>query len=788
MKSVRMITNFFSVAGVIAKSKWLLWILIVTLFFLAVNHNLVFGTGVGVWDVDNAYMPYQSIVADHARAGRFAIWDVWSNGGVLIAGDPQFGAFSPINFFFGFLFGGKTIGFRFYWLFVWWLGGLGIMILGRHLKSPAWGASAVALGYLFSGIYITNAEHTALIIAYSFIPFVIWRLDVALCSRQLFPAVQAGALWGLSALSGYPALTIFTTFYCALWALGRLLFDQDISVQDEKSAPLTKTRRPTFRFILAVLLLLGSVGTLILSPTYFSFLYEGAGTTTRVSALSREVITKENPLHPGAVATFASPYLAVQKLYNLSYLWPGMDVSMSSIYIGVIIVVLALFALINRGRERFRWWLLFLALLSLVCAMSDVFPLRGWLYDFVYPTRFFRHSSVFRAYYLFSISVLALIGMRDIECAIEHSSKKVWRNFQSSACLLSFSAIMVFITLINSLQMLGGKINLGYGQVFVAWFGICGIAYSANKFSNRYQRLIIPILFVALAMFDGLCTYRLSEGFVISKDAAIVERWKNLDEQHSPNLDLTANGLYRADSSCYPVATCIGLSNDQLINKTPVFNTYSTQVNVFHVAMTKDSVLKNMAVGNNRIWFSPEAAQVSLNQDVFNGFAKRADELGRAPLVIHRREDMLGFANNAAADSASRSNAALNQETVNQIDQIGKLPPAENLAVAVTKYTSDKLVFEVDCPTDGWLLVTDRWARAWKAEVNNVSTQIYGGNFIFRAIKVSAGRNIVAFSYQPYGFPWLLILSWGTLVVVAVLTLLTKLKKGKKTMLKDFQN
>jgi hypothetical protein len=777
-QNARMMAKPFSAFERIIKFEWLLWILTVTVFFLAINHSLVFGTGVGIWDINGAYMPYQSIVADHARAGKFAVWDVWSNGGVLIAGDPQFGAFSPINFFLGFLLGGKTIGFRFYWLFVWWLGALGIMMLGRHLRAPAWGAAAVALGYLFSGIYITNAEHTAILIGYSFIPFVVWRLDAALCSKQLFPAIQAGAIWGLSALSGYPALTILTVFYCGLWAIGRLLFNESNSVKNENPPAPIEEQRPTFRFIFVALILMGFVGTLILSPTYFSFFYEGAGTTTRVNSLSRETIIKENSLHPGAIATFASPYLALQKVYNASYLWLGMDVSMSSIYVGVVITVFALFALINNRKDWFRWWVLFLALFSLTCAMSEVFPLRGWLYDFIYPTRFFRHSSLFRSYYLFSISVLALIGMRDIANAIRNNSNRAWRNLQITSCLLAFGAILVFITLVNSLVTLGGKINLAYGHVFISWLAICVIAYASNKFFNRQQHLIIPALFVALALFDAFCTHRLSQGLIISEDKSVVERWTALDLQHSANLDLTTKGLYREESSCYPDASCPSLSNDQMITKTPVFNTYSTQVNLFQVEMAKNSVLRGMAVGNNRIWFSSQVAQVSASQDVFAGFVKRADALGRAPLIIHSRENMLGSKPNSAV--------SMNEEVVNQAEIIEKLPPAESISVIVTKYTSDKFVFDVDCPTDGWLLVTDRWARAWRAEVNNVSTPVYGGNFIFRAVKVSAGRNTIAFAYQPYSFPWMLIMSWGTLTAVAVFSFVLKTKKQLVNLLASY--
>ena len=42
-------------------------------------------------------------------------------------------------------------------------------------------------------------------------------------------------------------------------------------------------------------------------------------------------------------------------------------------------------------------------------------PIRGWLYDYVPPTRYFRHSSLFRGYTLFAIAILAGLACRDLD-------------------------------------------------------------------------------------------------------------------------------------------------------------------------------------------------------------------------------------------------------------------------------------------------------------------------------------------------------------------------------------
>jgi uncharacterized membrane protein YfhO len=81
-------------------------------------------------------------------------------------------------------------------------------------------------------------------------------------------------------------------------------------------------------------------------------------------------------------------------------------------------------------------------------------------------------------------------------------------------------------------------------------------------------------------------------------------------------------------------------------------------------------------------------------------------------------------------------------------------------------YQPNELSFEVSPPTDGWLLITDRWAPGWRATVNGHPVKITPADFIFRALPVRVGSNQIHLIYQPFGFPWLLVVSWGTLAAV----------------------
>jgi hypothetical protein len=642
---------------------------------------------------------------------------------------------------------------------MWWLGAIGILMLARHLRAPAWGGCIVALGFLYCGVYIGQAEHTSHLISFSFLPFIIWRLEAALCSRRQLPAVEAGALWGLSALSGYPGLTIITGCFCGLWVMGRWLFSERFVPADPASnqGSDVKTANPTSRRAILSLIIFLLLGVAVLAPTYVAFFSEGAGVSTRVSALSREMATA-NSLHPGALSTFASPYLLILKARDHldvgGQLWAYTDVSMSSIYAGAIIPTLGLLALLRRRKDGWRWWVLGLGALSLACALGQTLPLRGWLYDWFYPMRFFRHPAIFRDYYVFSASVLALLGTRDLAAAFEEPKDRIWILFPVVSILLSLFAFLTLGSFRGSAVNLGMVMAPGYIHMAMTWTGICAVAIAGWLLPYRYKLWSVPVLLLIISGNDALLTSEISRRTILKTSVEAMERWKRLDINHSAEIDLTKRGLLREKVACDP--PCFFLTNDQLITKVPVLDSYTQLINDFHFRMMNHTILTNMAIGTDRVWFSNEVQEVPATETSFDAFVRRTEDLGTPPLVIHSRSELLGGRDESKSQEANDR----------QPEEISHLPAAERMAVEVLKYSADELAFEVECRTDGWLLVTDRWARSWRAEVNGKPVTVYPGDFIFRAVQVSAGKNNVRFAYHPVSIPWLLGLSWGTLVVV----------------------
>jgi hypothetical protein len=447
------------------------------------------------------------------------------------------------------------------------------------------------------------------------------------------------------------------------------------------------------------------------------------------------------------------------KLSHVQDIWPYTDPSMVSIYAGAAIPTLALLALFRRPADRWRWWVLFLAALSLGCALGQVLPLRGWLYDWVYPMRFFRHAAMFRDYYIFAIAVLALLATRDLAAALNHRDDRIWPWFVVAATLTGALAIGAFFAINAAVSNPAREVLDTSMQAGVEWVALWAVAVALFMKSRRFVNAI-GVLLPLLAVSDALMTAAISKDTIMNTGghplAPPPERWRSLDRDHDPRLALTDKGFFRGESSCADPA-CDVLENDQMITKMAVFDNNSPEINLFHREMVRDQHLRGMAIGRDRMWFARQAELVAPTIQNFSAFRARADEAGTAPLLVHSRATLLGKAAVASAD-----------DRPSEMARIEQLPPAERVAAEVVRYQPAELVFRVRCPAAGWLLVTDRWAPGWRAEVNGRPATVFGGNFIFRAIEVPAGLSEVRFWYHSAGFPWLLIGSWGTLAAVGL--------------------
>lgn len=724
--------------------------------FLWGNKPLVTGKEAPIWDAECFFAPAFTLVADHARAGRIVLWNPWENGGSPDYAEPELGSQSPVAIATGAVFGGTEAGFRAYFLIVWLFGGLGILGLSRQLGASAWMGFVVALGFLFCGFYTSHAEHTSSVYSLSFLPWVIWHFDRAIISGRLWPAAEAGALWGLSALGGYPQLTILSSAFLVLWAIGRWYVASPAEVaasslgtgNDQEASAWSGTR-----FKLAALAVFFVIGIAVLAPSYVAFFLEGgSGYSDRVGPRSRVESVSSNLIEPDALNTFSSPYLTNFKFYNHK-LWPLSDISLTNIYLGGLVTGFAFLALVSEPRSRWRWWIFAIAAFFLACAVGSYLPLRGWLYDYCLPTRYFRNPALFRGYTMFSAIVLAVLTMRDLDRARRKSARAIWIKFAVVSAIVGTCACLAYFHLIHEVTDVGPWLHRANKLLVWAWGGplVLGLLLAIVPKSRK----LLPIFLVVLAIADAGQTIRLAR-MTVSSDSHSRHTWNRINAAHNPSLDLSSNRLKR--DLLPPVWIGAHKNNENVPMKIVTFKNYATMTNTFQMDFPNHPVLMPMIAGDQRVLFS-RAVVAGLPDDAFYAaFIKQSESLGAPVLVVHSPEQMKQL----------RQRGQLHPQNAEAAQLVAQLPAAEKIPYQVVRYTPNHLDLDITAPNDGWVIVSDRWCRGWKATVNGHDVPIFGADFIFRALQVHAGENKIKFRYRPAGWPVLFFLSWGTLVGVLI--------------------
>ncbi len=710
---------------------WRLAVAVLLFVLFAGNIRLILGVEAPQWDASDFFGPQFSLVTDFAKHGRLLVWDPWIAAGTPDFAEPEIGTTSPLLLLIGLLSPSPQAGFIAYWLVLWAIGGIGMLYLARSLGSPAWGGLVVALGYVTSGFYTANAEHTSSICSIAFLPWIVWRLDAAIQTGMYWPGIQAGVLYGLSALGGYPEFTILTPGFLTLWATGRAFTD----------------RRERLRQLGRALVLIAvvvAVGSLICSPPYAGFLKDTHGYSDRVGPRDRNQSLGSNILPAGALTTFASPFLYLLN-QNPDPIWPVSDISMSNVYMGATALALAILALASR--RAWRWWLLLMALFFGCCALGDQLPVRGWLYDYVPPTRYFRNASYFREYLIFVLAILAAYAARDL--ASRDDIERAAKRFFPISFVLAAAAIVSFVVVSRTKGAKLPEFHFATAHLVIVW---CGLAILAYLFWKRPARRAIGFRVLAfLALADAWGTLSIDRSTISTR--ATEPWWQIMNTQHVRALDLNSGGINRL-ATAPPILGGFP-SNRNLPLKIATFNNFIVFANRFHREFVSDPLLQKMALGTERFWFCANLSWAPPSGAVFQLFRDRMHQLGAPPLLLHSAADMLLLSS---------------QDTYSTAAVRGTSPPGACVPAGIShlSYRPDSLAFQYVAPASGWLMVTDRWAPGWQATVNGSSREIAGADFIFRAVPVVAGENQVTFAYKPPGHLALLAISWSTLALFSV--------------------
>jgi hypothetical protein len=725
--------------------------------FFVINRGLSIGDDLPRWDAATYFAPAQCLVADHARHGELVRWNPWVHGGSPDGADPQFGAFSPINVLFGLATGCSLEGFRIYWLAMWAVGGIGILLWALGADFPWWSGVLGGLAFTFSGFFVGHAQHTSFIVAASFLTLTLWRLDRALLEARPLFAVQAGGLWGLSALAGYPGLIIMNGFFLALWTLGRVI-ERPRPSQNHRSDVARAVSGPTLSTAATALSACFLTGVIILLPSYVAFFVEGGGYSDRTASLAMDRVVGDNALHPQAVLTFLSPYVAVLKEMNRE-LWYYTDISSASIYLSPLLLTLAAVALVSRPRYVWRWWLAAMAMLFLGFAMGRALPLREWLYELFPPSRFFRHAAMLRLYYIVPVIILALYAVGDLCRDLRLGRTRSLRVFVFTSLAMFALAVGATAVLVSTDLATNPMWKRAAFLAALVWLAVPAIAVLTYLLRGSAQ-IWLPIAVLTVAGIDAVSVVDLSHSIMVARDPGSQRIFSRAASEHRSELTLGAEGFARQYHSSFGIPNFFPEANNlNLFPKKAALLSYTPLSSALFNALVRNQDLASLALGEKRTWFSDSAVRCELSVDALRIYHAKVQSEGAHSLVDH-----FGWPPEQGASAPCETAPP----------GAGRLAP---VPAQVEDYSPNRLVMNVIAPSEGWVLVTERYAPGWRAKIDGTEVPIHNANFGFRAVQITPGTHRISFRYRPFGYPGLLIASWLLLVVVLVFSVWGPLKR-----------
>lgn len=339
------------------------------------------------WDFTDAFLPSRYFFSESILSNQFPLWNPYLLYGTPVYAD-MVSVFNPEFWIIGNMFGYSNITLQLMYLVYIFVAGVSFLYFLKQFNTEHKLSVGLSIAYMLSGLSIGNAQHLAFVSGYAIIPFVLASYFIFIRHINKPNFIRLSIALFLSIYSGYPGLTIITGYFILTIFIYYLIVNRTDKSYIKKLF--------IYHFGLVVIVILFS-SVLILAYTQISpFL-------SRFSGLPMDLAQK-HPFTFKSVLSFILPMAAGNDTHYF-----GTDVSMSNGYWGIISLILFLFSLIKKAKNRESYLILFFGVFSLFASFGDQLFLRGLLYNFAPLMDMFKYPSIFRAFFIFSF--LAFIGI-----------------------------------------------------------------------------------------------------------------------------------------------------------------------------------------------------------------------------------------------------------------------------------------------------------------------------------------------------------------------------------------
>ncbi|MBN4076132.1 hypothetical protein JYT16_00280 [Gemmatimonas aurantiaca] len=746
-------------------------------------------------DTINAGVFFREMLVEHVKnSGSIPKWNPYIFGGMPYVDAFHGDIFYPLSVikYFGSIF--RVLG----WALILhvFLAGIFMYSAARQFNIPRLPASLAALGYMFSGYFISLVApgHDGKMFVTALFPLTMLFLDRAFQRDMLLNFSLLGLTIGVIILSPHPQMSYFALMALGFYTL-YLLYQRFKSRTNDRTV-VTSLAKHGFGFALAVVLGLGVSAiqfypgvnyTQNFSPRADS--KSGYQWATSWSLHEEDVVNLINPQFGGTNASIAD-YPDV-KYWGQNYFKDNSE------YAGVVVLFFGLIGVFFYRRKGIFFGSL--ALFALSYALADTTPLFRLYYWIIPNVKSMRAASMIMFIFSFSLSLCAGFGLQWVLEKYQNASATTRSRFQKYLLISAGSlGALALLWGIAGEAMLSGFGNMFFdnfktqairGDGTTRWtialqnlpsaqrgfwisFMLVGVSAALVWLKTRGKiRTVVLVMIPLLAMFDGagfgrrfigtVQPTRLQQLFSPNPITNYLQK-----EQRKPGAQGAFRtmqwGVFGGDFLPYfDIEMVSGYHGNQLRWYDALLGGPAQITNKFlgGAALTNIMNPRFMNLVGTRFFVLPKRSPVPLN--LFGAPLKTGLDLGSVVIYENPNHFPRAFLVDTLIEMADQADVnaqivrgSANLRTIAFSDSLPdswRISPRDSGATDsawIIHSGMDSIVVGYQATADRGLVVTTAWYDAWRPEIDGAEIDLLRLDGAFLGVILPAGSGNVVFRYK----------------------------------------
>ncbi len=682
-------------------------------------------------DFTDQFWAFRMVEARAFAAGRLPLWAEDYNSGHPFLADVQSAVFYPVGLL-------TTLGvvavrgadFTLFDLELeailhYILTGAFTYLLARRLIGSRAAALGAALTFTFGG-YLTSYPplQLAILETATWLPLVLLLLDLAVEKGTRYH-IAAGVVLGIAALAGHPQTFLFVVYTALIYYAWRVVTARNVTLRFAQGK---------FVGIVLTLVIAGGIAAAQWVPTME---YQSVSTRAAISwqdaASGFPTIDPLQMILPGFVAAFQSP-----------------------LYIGILPLWLALFALfMNGSRERVFWALL--AVGALLVAFGFYVFAYAVLYLFAPGFAMFRDQERLAFIVSFALAILAGMGLKEVlqETFDRARARRVWALLPAG---LTIAVMLLLVFYSAATVRSSGRLSflLDRSGLIVLTFILTSVLVHA-KLSGRIGARTFAGLAVLLIVFDLFSVNNAAFNAAPTPRYPVTPVIAEIQKQEKQGASERV-----ADEGQLPGHFGIGYQLQEVGGISPLrVARYDALLDlppeiVFPLLNVRYLISGRPGFANSDVVLTDgDTRLIRLN-----------NTLPRAWMVYDVRQ----IADDGDALQAMQSDTFNPTTTAFVADEMpfSAVPNAALVPVEFKPSDPEHVSIAVNTPTDGLLVMSEVYYPGWSATVDGAATPIMRADVALRGIPLHAGKHQIEMVYDPWSVKVGIGVTVGTLALLVL--------------------